>query len=318
MRIFQDTPELNEKLKVALRSIFHQELNLERIKQGEVNYAYKVTNSKAIPFCHARVFKHEGYPDVDKLLWISKELKRLNIPQAKILYIENSSKDFPNGFMVSEWIEGVDGWQSIKDDRYSLREFTLETAKILSRVHTIKVAGFGRFYTKRQGYYNTYMERILGIPEDGNILELFKANCLKREYVNNIVNLLLKALKKVSIPQQAVLVHADPTPDNIIVRADKSLVLVDWDDSEGSWWVRDLAFLTYWHVEHEEIKSEFLAGYGKVNMSGKELKIAEFVEWIQQSFRLLWHYKYSFVEEEGYTKGLDRLERDVEQLRSLV
>jgi len=97
MGILEYTPKLDTELRKALCLILKQELNLERIKQGEVNYAYKVTNAQSIPLYHARIFRYEGHPDIEKLLWLSKELKKRNIPQARILYSEKSSINFPNG-----------------------------------------------------------------------------------------------------------------------------------------------------------------------------------------------------------------------------
>lgn len=318
MGILEYKSQLDDKFKVVLSSILKQELSLERIKQGEVNYAYKVTNSQGVSLYHARIFRYEGHPDIEKLLWVSEKLKKRNIPQARILYSEKSSINFPNGFMVSEWIEGKNGWQSIKDGTYSLKNFTLETAKLLSKVHKIKTASFGWLYGKGFGYHATCQDRITKIPEDDKFKKLFENDNLKKVDVENIISLLLKALKKLPIPQQPVLVHSDPTPDNIIIRTDKSLVLIDWDDSEGSWWVRDYAYLRYWSNKTEEIKMGFLAGYGKIDMSDVEITIAEVVEWILQSLRLLPYYKFSFIDEGKYQERVTRLKEDVEKLKLLI
>jgi aminoglycoside phosphotransferase (APT) family kinase protein len=318
MGILEYTSQLDIELKRTLNLLFKQELDIERIKQGEVNYAYKVTDTQGVPLYHARIFRYEGHPDIGKLLWLSEELRKLNIPQASILHIEKSSINFPNGLMVSDWIEGKNGWQSIKDGTYSLKNFTLETAKILLKVHEIKVASFGRLYGKGLGHYNKYRDRIMGIPNDDGFKKLFKNSYLKKKHVLDIINLLLKALEKIPFPEQPILVHSDPTPDNIIVRDDGSLVLVDWDDSEGSWWVRDYSYLRYWSDRPEEIKAGFFSGYGKIDMNDSEIKIAELVEWILQSLRLLPYYKFSFVDEEKFQKRMSRLKRDIKKLKLLV
>ena len=318
MGILEYTSQLDIEFKKALGLIFKQELNLERIKQGEVNYSYKVTSEQDIPLYHARIFRYEGHPDTEKLLWISGELKKRNIPQARILYREKSSINFPNGFMVSNWIEGKNGWQSIKDGAYSLKNFTLETAKILLKIHEIKVASFGWPYGKGWGYYNTYQDRITGLPNNDEFKKLFNNDYLKRKYVLNIVSLLLKALEKIPFPEQPILAHSDPTPDNIIVRNDRSLVLIDWDDSEGSWWVRDYSYLRYWSDKPEEIKAGFFSGYGKIDMNESEIEIAELVEWILQNLRLLPYYKFSFADEGKYQKRMTRLKENVRQLKLLV
>ena len=217
--------------------------------------------------------------------------------------------DLPNGFMVSKWIEGINGGQSIKDGIYSTRSFAKETAKVLSRVHTIKILR----YDKGVKFSDIYQKKISEIIKDNKFQRLFKKN-----YVKNIIELLLYALKKIPIPQQAILVHSDPSPDNIIVQNDKSLVLVDWDDSEESWWVRDYAYLTYWSDNPEEIRVGFFAGYGKVDMSSKETKIAELVEWILQSLRFLPYYKFYFIDEEKYKERLTRLQKDFTILKFIV
>jgi thiamine kinase-like enzyme len=318
MGILEYTSQLDIEFKKALGFIFKQELSLERIKQGEVNYTYKVTNEQGVPLYHARIFRYEGHPNIEKLLWISEELKRRNIPQARILYSEKSSVGFPNGFMVSDWIDGKNGWQSVKDGIYSLKNFTLETAKILSDVHKIKTYSFGWLYGRGLGYYSTYKDRITGLPNDDEFKKLFENNYLKRKYILEVISLLLRALEKIPFPKQPVLVHSDPTPDNIIVKNDRSLVLIDWDDSEGSWWVRDYSYLRYWSDKPEEIKAGFFSGYGKIGMNDSEIKIAELVEWILQSLRLLPYYKFSFADEEKFQKRMTRLKEDAKQLKQLV
>jgi Ser/Thr protein kinase RdoA (MazF antagonist) len=169
------------------------------------------------------------------------------------------------------------------------------------------------------GYYKTYKDRIIGLPNDDEFKKLFENNYLKRKYILDIISLLLRALEKIPFPEQPILVHSDPTPDNIIVRNDRSLVLIDWDDSEGSWWVRDYSYLRYWSDKPEEIKVGFFSGYRDINrMNDSEIIIAELVEWIIQSLRLLPYYKFSFADEEKFQKRMTRLKENTKQLEQFV
>jgi thiamine kinase-like enzyme len=315
MSILEYNIEFDQKLEKVLKNIFNQKLYVERINQGEVNYAYKVFDKNNIPLYHARIFRYEGHPDLGKLVWISKELSQRSIPQSKIIYYDKSSEHFLNGFMVSEWIEGKNGWQSIKDADYSLRDFITETSKILSKVHQIKTSSFGWLYGKGLGYYDTYEDRIIKLSEKDEYNRLVNEGIVKEKFLMDIVDLLKRAFTKIALPKQPVLVHSDPTPDNVIVKDDGTFVLIDWDDSEGSWWVRDYSYLRYWSDRPEEIKKGFLEGYGDIVMDNEQLEIAELIEWILQSLRLLPYFKYDFVNEERFQKRKERLLEDTKKLK---
>ena len=316
MSILEYNIEFDHKLEKVLRNIFNRNLYVERINQGEVNYAYKVFYKNNIPLYHARIFRYEGHPDIDKLVWISEELSQRNIPQSKIVYYDKSSENFLNGFMVSEWIEGKNGWQYIEDGDFSLKDFTLETSKILSKVHKIQTSSFGWLYGKGLGYYDTYENRIIKLPEKEEYRKLVNEGIVEEKFLMDIVDLLKRAFTKITLPKQPVLVHSDPTPDNVIVKDDGTFVLIDWDDSEGSWWVRDYSYLRYWSDKPEEIKEGFLEGYGDIGMDDKELEIAELVEWILQSLRLLPYFKFDYVNEERFQKRKKRLLDDLKKLES--
>ncbi|MGB7859436.1 MAG: phosphotransferase, partial [Acidimicrobiia bacterium] len=65
-------------------------------------------------------------------------------------------------------------------------------------------------------------------------------------------------------PDRFGLIHADPTPTNLLIGAGNSVSLVDFDDCGFGWFVYDLA-VALWEYEEEdafpEIKHELLSGY---------------------------------------------------------
>jgi aminoglycoside phosphotransferase (APT) family kinase protein len=70
---------------------------------------------------------------------------------------------------------------------------------------------------------------------------------------------LARCYAAIVFPVQPVLVHGDPSADNVIQTTDGP-VLIDWDNAHVSSWVHDLAWLTFWYGP--EAYAPFMRGYG--------------------------------------------------------
>jgi Ser/Thr protein kinase RdoA (MazF antagonist) len=72
-------------------------------------------------------------------------------------------------------------------------------------------------------------------------------------------------------PDRFGLIHADPTPTNVLIKGGNPAALVDFDDCGFGWFVYDLA-VALWEYEEEEyfpaLKHELLSGY--LDVAGRE------------------------------------------------
>jgi len=136
-------------------------IKFQRIRQGVVNRVYKVeaASKKLI----LRIFRHKNWPEDGMLEWIEKQLAKHKIPHAKLLYYNRDDRFFPDGFMISEYINGVDGWTAIKKGYHSLPGSWYESGKVLRKIHQIKLKKYGEINYGRgthKDFINFMLEQV--------------------------------------------------------------------------------------------------------------------------------------------------------------
>ena len=180
-QIFEYTPKIDEKIGEVVPKILNTNVKkIERITQGEVNYVYKIeTENKTLL---VRVARYKDWPKIDKLIWISGQLAKVEIPHAKVLFSDTSSKYFKSGFMISEWIEGEDGMSLIKRNKLTRKMAVKKIARTLSKTHKIKIEGFGEFNRTGKAIYKTWEESAFSFLEDS----LYKRAVKENKYENRI------------------------------------------------------------------------------------------------------------------------------------
>jgi aminoglycoside phosphotransferase (APT) family kinase protein len=163
--ILEYSPEVDKKIAKVIPKVLGVAVkNIERIKQGEVNYVYKVeTEDKNIL---VRVSRYKDWPNIDKLNWISRQLARKDILQSRVLFSDTSSNYFKFGFMITEWINGEDGMSLIKEGKLSRKRAVEKIAETLQKIHEISVEGFGEFNGEGEGKFRSWEENLFSFVED--------------------------------------------------------------------------------------------------------------------------------------------------------
>lgn len=305
-QILEYTPEIDEKIKEVVPKILNTNVKkIERITQGEVNYVYKIeTENQALL---VRVARYKDWPKIDKLIWISDQLAKVEIPHAKVLFSDTASKYFKFGFIISEWTEGEDGMSLIKRNKLTRKIAVKKIAKTLSKTHKIKVEGFGEFNRDGKAIYKTWEESVFSFLEDS----LYKRAVKENKYENHLnrkgIENIKRIIKEINYKPNSVLCHRDPTPENVIFNDDK-IVLIDWDNAIGSTWIEDLAWITFWMGK--KARNWFFETY----KSNEPLSLVEKVERIIHLRLAITNIPYYFYSAKNYKAG-ERMKR---KLRSLV
>lgn len=251
--------------------------NVVKMKQGEVNHVYKIITTKT-PLL-ARVFQYSAWPEPGQLQWIESQLSKHKIPHAKILYYNRGAKFFPHGFMITEFIEGLNGNRAVSLHKMPLPRIFLETGKILKQVHAIKVKKYGSIkYGK--GEVKDYLKFKLKQVKN-QLGNLYKNKAIERNLYPEISIKLKQGLGSFKNKFFPVLTHSDANRDNMIISRTGKLILVDWDNASAQIWLDDYAELTYWtdwkrnpkaaKQRHELITKNFFKGYGRHNFSPAQI-----------------------------------------------
>lgn len=260
-------------------------ISVAKIITGEFNYSYKIITDKGSVI--ARVFRERNSPEDGKLEWIEKKLTEHNIPQAKTLFLTREDKFFPYGYMVQEFVEGKNGFDSIMDGDITFEEYFNKLAPLLQKVHQISVQGYGSIHTGKGEFKTFYASKL-------NFIKKLRKRMEKFNDVNpSIHEAILKVVEKLKNYEhlfKPVLVHGDPPPGNGIITKSGELILIDWDNAGSGIWITEYAGLTYrgaymWqHKLSEEerneiIKRSFRNYYTDVNFD--DLDLLEVVRLLQ-------------------------------------
>ena len=305
-QIFEYTPEIDKRVGEVVPKILNTNVKkIKRITQGEVGYVYKIETENQTLL--VKVARYKDWPKIDKLLWISDQLIKVEIPHAKVLFSDTSSKYFKFGFMIVEWIEGEDGTYLIKRSKLTRKTAVKKIAKTLSKIHKIKVEGFGEFNRVGKAIYKTWEESLFSFLEDSPYKRAVNENKYEGHLNQKGIEDIKRIIKEINYKPDSVLSHQDPTPENAIFNNGK-IVLVDWDNAISSTWIEDLAWITFWMGK--KARSWFL----EEHQSNESLSLVEKVERIFHLRLAITTIPYYFYSAKNHKAG-EEMKR---KLRSLV
>ncbi len=274
-------------------------ISAEKIKSGEINHVYKITTERKAYV--ARVFRYKKWPEDGKLEWIEKQLTKLRIPHAKLLYYSRESTYFPNGFMVSEFVEGMSGKEAVLRGLISETELYRQFGTLAKQFHQVRIQKFGAVNLGKGVYDNFTHMQILGVRKILNMLT--KHTALPTNPYGQVEALINNTLTKHQALIRPCLLHGDMSETNTIVTPKKAIVLIDWDNARAGFWLADFIELSRrqlfdptWKNSPKRMtgaRNAFLKGYGKTPFTPRELKALEHT---LQVIRQIWQMNYYYFD----------------------
>jgi Ser/Thr protein kinase RdoA (MazF antagonist) len=297
--ILQYKKSIDTKVKIAIEKTFKTKvLDVLKMKNGEYNHVYKVVtidNSLLV-----RVFRNKYWPEDGKLEWIEKQLTKQRIPHAKILYYSRKSDYFLNGFMVTEFLEGLNGWSAVRQNQISIEQSFVEIGKAANRIHKIQIKKFG-LVNKGKGTEANFIKKEINSMRE-HLEKLTKQKQFDQSFQENLFSKIESSLIDLLPKLKPVLVHADPSRENAIYTPDGRWILIDWDNALSSIWLEDFADLTFWcdykRRKKEAIKREaliaknFFKGYGKTVLTPTQIQKITKVLHIIKCVKMLPYYYF--------------------------
>lgn len=237
------TKDIDEKIVNAVEdSLKTNVASFEKIEKGEFNHVYKVITDRGNVII--RVFRSGEWPEEDKPMWIEKRLMEPDVPHAKVLFHTRSNTFFPYGFMITEYIEGENGWDAITNGKVTFEEFHKELSKILEKIHNVKVKKFGLLKGGEGEDINFTKSKLIRLQEEWDKAKAIED--LDESLFEKAKNIVQKTLEKLNDKFTPVLIHGDAGPDNCVFTPDGKIILVDWDSSKSSIWFEDYSWMMYW------------------------------------------------------------------------
>ncbi len=195
------------------------------IGKGDVNEVFIVetVNSKLA----VRVNDATSLDEYKKEVWSVNQAKEKNIPVAKILNVGVFGE---KAYSIQKFIEGSEGRDSSIDKKFIWKKL----GEYASRIHTIKVAGFGLKFSdliegNAEKSWLEYLDyNLKSLNEDDELLKLGVMTRAESENIRNIFENL--RLRKFEFGFN----HGDLSLRNTIVDAFGIVHLIDWGSAEAS------------------------------------------------------------------------------------
>lgn len=267
-------------IKAASQILDTPIISSKKINQGITNHVYKIESQKG-KFL-VKVFRNKHWPEDGKLEWIEKQLRKHKVPHAKMVYYSRENKYFRYGLMITEFIDGLNGWDAIKKKRHSLVESWKESGKILGKIHAIKGRKFGHI---KNGAGEEKSFVIYELKKTKKKLgELVKLKVLSETMAKTLVIKASQTLKPFNMRFKPVLIHGDASRDNSIVTNSGKFILIDWDNATFSVALADYTRMTSWmsvmprwknETTRIKAKQAFLQGHGNIGFTQKEIEAIE-------------------------------------------
>ncbi len=231
---------LNQKIIAVFESKTQEKVcSVHRYEDVPNNSVYRIeTDAKPYIF---KAYSSRGWPEDGKLPYVNKKLNEHNIPHAALCAFDRKDERFPNGYLIEECLPGTtaDRLTLTRAENVALFE---KLAELMSRVHRIKMSGYGYIGGGAAGWssFSKFMGDSLGdnitFLRERGLLDNSEAESLESEIVTRL---------KICDSSPSVLCHGDLSLKNVLVSRD-DITLIDWDDAYALCWAADIANLTLW------------------------------------------------------------------------
>jgi len=227
---------------VLIKEVFERDINKKVLSivryenlMHNINKVFKVEiedQSYIFKMYHAM-----GYPEEDKMMFVSNKLDEHRILHAKICFYNRNDKDVSNGYIIEECLPGITA------DRLALTEQEIcniykKLAILTSEIHKIKFEKYG-FIVCGVPDCNTFTEHIENEFIYGNNKIQYAYTSEKLDQIKRTLVEKLKPCDKM----QPCLCHIDISLKNMLIDND-NLTLIDWDDARSFPAIVDIARLT--------------------------------------------------------------------------
>ena len=302
--VFEYTDEIAQRLPAVLHEALGCHVrSVERLLSGQVTYAFRVETDDG-PML-VKVFRYAHVPRRETATFVEEALTRAGIRHAQTRFFDATDTYFPHGFLVGEWMSGPLVSDALKDGSVSHDTYCAEVAAVLRQVHAIPFDAFGipplgasvRILRPRHLHAFGGSGRELHTLVDAGKVDMALITAGQER--------LERCYAAIDFPVQPVLVHGDPSGDNVIQTAEGP-VLIDWDNASISSWVHDLAWITFWYGP--EAYDPFMRGYGATDEDEAHIRTLEVAFHMRLALQLPLYFAFALRNETMTAWSIKRLQ----------
>jgi aminoglycoside phosphotransferase (APT) family kinase protein len=303
--VYEYTDEIAQRLPTVLHETLGCHVrSVERLLSGQVTYAFRVeTDDRPLL---VKVFRYAHVPRRATAPFVGEALARVGVRHAETRYFDESDAYFSHGFLVDEWIAGPLVSDALKERHLSVDDFCTSVAAVLRRVHAVRFDAFG--IPPLQSADERFPDLVAFMHSQDRVEELHAlvaAGKVDATLITAGRERLERCYAAIDFPVQPVLVHGDPSGDNVIQTADGP-VLIDWDNANVSSWVHDLAWITFWYGP--EAYAPFLRGYGATDEDEAHIRTLEAAFHTRLALQLPLYFAFALQDDTMTAWAIKRLQ----------
>ena len=297
-----------EEVKAAAESVLGARARVSgRLDFGNVNSVYRV---EAAGRAYAlKVFTHADWPEPGKLPWVESNLTEFGVPHARLVHHTRDARHFPQGFSLSEFVEGENCKGAIRRGALTPAAYFGLAGALLKKIHAVPLPLYG-YVGDGRGMYEDFTGWLLDCEVKDSLLWVDDGTRPAETLYPLIEDKIEPVLRRYESRFEPVLAHGDCTPKNSLLTPEGSLVLVDWDEAVGAFWVRDYAGLTYWYSymlkdgdrDPAGARASFFRAYGETGFDEDELRELEQAMHVPMAAGEM-AYLYKFGDAAGYARS---------------
>jgi len=220
-------------------------LDLERIIAGEANEVYAITTTKNKFILR---IDHRNYQSFEREKWAKQKALKLGVAVPKVLeigFLQNNEQKYQ--YSLEEFVNGK--IYGIYDtDKAILTPIFEQAGEILSKIHSIKLVGFGDLNEKHEGEYSSFVDKI--DTEKLKNIANYQKIAVSRNLDWNLLEMAFEKLKnnlKVFENESSVLVHGDFNHKHFVVNGDLQIqAILDWGEVRAGSAVEDFGGWQFW------------------------------------------------------------------------
>jgi aminoglycoside phosphotransferase (APT) family kinase protein len=302
--IYEYTEEIPQRLPMVLHDVLGYHVRtVERLQTGQVTYAFRVETDDGPVL--VKVFRYAHEPRRATITFVEESLGPLGVRIARTRHFDAADTYFPHGFLVADWIAGSLAQDALAAHSLTREAYCTEVAAVLRQVHVARFDAFG--YPPLEGAGQRYSDFVAFMRAEDRLEELHAlvaAGKVDAALLDAGRERLAQCYAAIDFPVQPVLVHGDPSADNVI-RDAQGLVLIDWDNAHVSSWVHDLAWLTFWYGP--EAYDPFMRGYGTPDEDEARIRTIETALHMRLALQLPLYFAFALQDDAMTAWSIQRL-----------
>jgi aminoglycoside phosphotransferase len=171
----------------------------------------------------------------------------------KLIYVNDN-------FLIESFLEGESLWHKKRKNEVS-KSFWKDFGRAVSKIHTVKIDGYGEITEKGKGKFESWEEFLEGfLSASYTITALRKTELLNEEEIQDILDFITKN-SSLGTENEMCLLHFDLIEGNVLLKDNEFASIIDFGDiSSGA---REFDLGKLYLEEKGQNFDNFLIGYGK-------------------------------------------------------